>query len=458
MRTFLATILLFAVSSASAATLQVEVNRNGFSGPIEIALAPRVEGNLPEWAETKTLVPGKSILKFPEVPSGLYTVLARGPQPLQRLSAKANVGTEGTTLRLVIPTTKTSVRLTLAGQPIARASVNLIHDELRWDTTLTTAEDGRFAGSLWEPGLYSVRVRSEMASGPHVVDVRLSAEPVTIDVPDRHITGQVLDEDGKPVAGAAVVLRTESAGRTLTVRTSSALDGAFAFFGVPEGAHSLSARAASYLISDAADFELRGPSAVRSVDLKLSRGTQRAVRVVDERGGALANATVYTACDGQVKSTTVTNADGRVSVAIPDRGSCAVYALPKEGSIGVARVSGAENLVIRIPDGSSSLKLALKSEAGDVFADLRLLMRIDGMVVPPAVARQFGSRGLSLITDAEGKISLAHIPAGTYEFWPYRTDAEGQMIYDMAADFAAPISVNVLNGENDATVKFKARR
>jgi hypothetical protein len=458
MRAFLATILLLAVNVVSAATLQVEVNRNGFTGPIEIALAPREEGNLPEWSETKTLIPGKSILNFPDLPSGLYTVLARGPQPLQRLSAKANVGTEGNTLRLVIPKTKTSLRVTLAGQPIARASVAFTHDELRWDTTLTTGEDGRFAGPLWEPGLYSARVRSELASGPHVVDVNLTGEPVAIDVPDRHIAGRVIDEEGKPIGGATVGLRTESPGKTLTVRTLSAPDGAFAFFGVPEGAHSLSARAASYLISDAEAFELRGPSAIRTVELKLSRGTQRAVRVVHERGGAIANATLFTACDGHVKSTTVTNAEGRSDVAIPDRGSCSIYALPKEGSIGVARVTGAENLVIRVPDGSSSLQLALTSDKGDAFGDLRLLMRIDGMVVPPAVARQMGSRGFSLITNAEGKVSLAHIPAGTYEFWPYRTEAEGQMIYDMAGDFAAPISVNVLNGENDATVKFKARR
>lgn len=84
-------------------------------------------------------------------------------------------------------------------------------------------------------------------------------------------------------------------------------------------------------------------------------------------------------------------------------------------------------------------------------------MRIDGTVVPPAIARQLATRGLSLITDAEGSISLAHIPAGTYEFWPYRNASEGQMIYDVAADFAAPISVNVLTGENNATIRFKAR-
>ena len=205
-------------------------------------------------------------------------------------------------------------------------------------------------------------------------------------------------------------------------------------------------------------FELRGAPVNHSVDLTLSRGVQRAVRVVDERGLALANAALFTACDGHVKSTSVTDAEGRGSVALPGSGSCAVYAIPKEGSIGVARVEGQESLVIRVPAGSSSLKLALKSEGGDAFSDLWLLMRIDGMVVPPAIARQLATRGLSLVTNAEGRVSLEHIPPGTYEFWPYRSEAEGQMIYEMAASFEAPISVRVLTGENDATVKFKARR
>jgi hypothetical protein len=455
MRTFLAACLLF-VLPASAATLQVEVNRNGFAGPVEIALSPRVEGNPPEWSATKTLT--GSAVKFADLAPGLYTVLVRGPQPLQRLSAKANVGAEGSTLRLVIPKSKTVLLVTLGGQPIARAAVTFTQDELRWSTELTTGDDGRYAGALWEPGQYDARIRPEIAAGPHVTPVELVTERVTIDVPDRHISGRVLDEDGKPVGGALVVLQSESPAGTLTVRMASAPDGSFTFFGVREGTHSLTAHAPSYLTSDAVAFELRGPSAIRSADLKLPRGTQREVRVFDERGAAVANATLYTACDGHVKSTTLTNAEGRSNVAIPERGPCAVYALPKEGSIGVARVNGAQNLVIRVPAGSSSLRLALKSEAGDAFADLWLLMRIDDMVVPPAIARQFAGRGLSLLTNEEGRISLAHIPPGTYEFWPYRTEAEGQMIYDMAADFAAPISVNVLTGDNEATVKFKARR
>jgi hypothetical protein len=73
------------------------------------------------------------------------------------------------------------------------------------------------------------------------------------------------------------------------------------------------------------------------------------------------------------------------------------------------------------------------------------------------IARQLVTRGFSLRTDDAGSIALAHIPPGTYEFWPYRTDAEGQRIYEVANGFAAPISVNVVTGENSATVKFQSR-
>ena len=85
-------------------------------------------------------------------------------------------------------------------------------------------------------------------------------------------------------------------------------------------------------------------------------------------------------------------------------------------------------------------------------------MRIDGTVVPPAVSQQLFTRGVRLRTNAEGSISLAHIPPGTYDFWPYRSEAEGQMLYDTGWAMATPISLDVVSGENTATVRLKARR
>lgn len=458
MRTFFVFALVLLLDrTASAASLTVTVSRQGFAEPIQVAVASRVDGKPPQWSATKTLAAGQSAVSFHGLAEGLYVVLASGPQPLQRLSAKANIGADGSTLRLVIPKLKTVLCATLAGEPLPRAGIALTHDELRWRTEVETGEDGSFAGDLWEPGVYTASVARDRTSAPHLADVRISPTPTTIEVPDRHVRGRVLAAGGTPLAGAMVTLRSETSQSTLSVRTHSAPDGRFEFFGVREGAQTLAARAPSYLDSDAARFELRGRSAQHSVDLELTRGEPRVVRVLDSRGHPIPGATLITSCNGDVKSTAVTSAEGGADVALPSGASCAIYVLPKEGSIAVGRFEGSERLVIRVPEGTSSLRLALKTEAGVAFSDLRLLMRIDGMVVPPEIARLLSSRGFSLITNEEGSISLQRIPPGTYEFWPYRTTAEGQMLFETASDFAAPISVRVLTGENDATIRFQAR-
>lgn len=457
MRTFFvfAFVLLLA-SPASAATLNVEVDRQGFTGPLEVALAPRVDGRPPQWSATKSLPAGQSAVSFHGLTEGLYIVLASGPRPLQRLSAKANLGANDSTLRLVIPRSKTVLRATLAGKPLAGAAIVLTHDELRWHTDVETGHDGRYTGELWEPAVYSASVTRNPASAPHSVDVWLSGKPVTIDVPDRHVSGRVL-AGGKPLAGAVVMLRSENAESTLTVRTQTAPDGRFEYFGVREGALTLTARAPSYLDSDAVRFELRGAPARHAVDVELTRGEARAVRVVDKGDAPLAGAMLITSCDGHVKSTSVTNAEGRTEAAFPGSASCAIFVLPQEGSIALQPVEGSGPLLIRVPEGSSSLRLALQSDAGEAFSGLRLLMRIDGIVVPPEIARLLGTRGFLLVADDEGRVSLRRIPAGTYEFWPYRTSAEGQMLYETATEFDAPISVKVLTGENNATIRFQAR-
>lgn len=458
MRTFVFSSLLAVSLSASAADLRIAVDRNGFTGPIELALAPRVEGAPPQWSASKRLDAAKSAVTFTGLPEGLYLVLARGPQPLQRLSAKANVGSGGGAVRLTLPKSRTSLRVVQAGQPVAHATVLLTDDELLWDTHLDAGDDGRFAGALWQPGAYTASVWPDRAAAPYVADVALSAEPLTIDVPDRLVTGRILGEDGQPIAGAKVILRTQGDHLNQTAGTSSASDGSFEFFGVREGAQALRAKAPSYLDSDVASFELLGAPARHSLDLTLARGTQRTVRVVDTHSDPVAGAMLYAACDGHIKSTALTDEHGQAEVALPEAGGCSIYALPNEGSLAMVQVSGTEPLTVRVREGASSLKLALKSESGQAFSDIWVLMRIDGTVVPPAISHQLFTRGLRLRTNAEGSISLAHIPPGTYDFWPYRSEAEGQMLYDSAWMMAAPISLNVVTGENNATVRLRARR
>lgn len=457
MRTFLVFALAMLIAiPASAATLQVKVTRNGFSEPMEIALAPRVDGRPPQWSATRTLSAKQSSATFDGLEPGLYVVLARGPRPLQRLSTKANVGSTGATIQIVIPEVRTELRATVGGEPIPRAEIVLTHDELRWQTDVHTNDEGRFAGELWEPAVYTAGVRPHSTSAPHNATVWLSEKPVTIDVPDRHVTGRVV-ANGKPLAGAVVNLRSENTQSTLTMRTQTAPDGRFEFFGVREGALTLTARATSYLDSDPIELDLRGNTS-RNVDVELLRGEPRNVRIVNARNEAIAGATLIASCNGHVKSTAITNSDGTADVALPASATtCAIFALPKEGSIAIEPVGGTQPLHIRVREATSSLRLALKSDAGEAFSSMSLLLRIDGIVVPPAIARIISNRGFPLVTDDDGAIALARIPPGTYEFWPYRNSAEGQMLYETAAEFDAPISVKVLTGENNATVRFATR-
>jgi hypothetical protein len=457
MRTFFvfAFILLLA-PTASAATLEVKVNRQGFTGPIEVALAPRVDGKAPEWSVTKKLPADKSAVSFEGLAEGLYVVWASGPQPLQRLSTKLNLGSDGSTLHFVLPRSKTVVHTTLGGAPLADSKIIFTHRELRWQTELKTSKDGRYSGELWEPGVYTASVHRDHLAASYSVDVVMAPKPVTIDVPDRHVRGRVR-AGGKPLAGAIVNLRSENSESIRNLRTLTAPDGRFEFLGVREGTLMLTARAPSYLDSDAITFELRGAPSQHSVDVELMRGESRAVRVLDAHDAPIAGATLMTSCDGHVKSMSVTNDHGNADVALTSKAACSIFVLPKEGSLALASVDSSEPLLIRVQEGASSLRLALKSDAGEPFTDMILLMRIDGVVVPPAVSRLLVSRGFSLYTNKEGSLSLERIPPGTYDFWPYRTTVEGQMLYETATDFPAPISLTVLTGENNATVRFQAR-
>ncbi|MEA2462501.1 MAG: hypothetical protein QOJ98_248, partial [Acidobacteriota bacterium] len=219
------------------------------------------------------------------------------------------------------------------------------------------------------------------------------------------------------------------------------------------GAQILTARAASHLNSDALAFDLPPAAGTRQLEIALTHGEQHEVKVVDSHGEAIAGATLIAACDGNVKSIAVTDNTGSAPLATPPGVQCSFYALPQEGSLAAAHTHG----TVRVPPAASSLRLQLLTDANEPLGDVSLLMRVNGEMIPPAVGRQFAVRGFDLTTAEDGSVSLARIPSGTYEFWPYRGEAEGLMLYELAGDMAAPITLNVKTGENEAKIKLRKR-
>lgn len=454
MRTGSGLLALLLCTPLAAGTLHVQVERNGFTGPVEVAVGTRAETAAPNWIATRRLAATQSSATFEELRPGLFTVLVRGSQPLQRLSTPVAVGNGPVTTRLKIPRNHLTMQILLGGKPLPNASLVLQHDTLLWTTEVTADARGAFRGESWASGRFLGKVWRDRTTAGHVVDLVLPERgPVTIDVPDRHVRGRVVDEQGEVIPGAFAILRTATGKVTQSLGVATRADGTFEFFGVEAGAQILTARAPSHLDSDALTFDVTPGSGSREFEIALAHGEQRELKVVDSHGEPLAGTALIAACGGNVKSTAVTDDTGSAPLATPPGVPCSFYALPQEGSLAAAHTHG----TMRVPAAASSLRLQLVTDADEPLGDVSLLMRVNGEMIPPAVGRQFALRGFDLTTAADGSVSLARIPSGTYEFWPYRGEAEGLMLYELAGDMAAPITLHVKTGENEARIKLRKR-
>ncbi|HKO59045.1 MAG TPA: hypothetical protein VJ276_24475, partial [Thermoanaerobaculia bacterium] len=85
-----------------------------------------------------------------------------------------------------------------------------------------------------------------------------------------------------------------------------------------------------------------------------------------------------------------------------------------------------------------------------------LLLRVDGELIPPEVTAEWEAyRNVSLATDTDGHLALPGVPAGVYELWPYRTEAEAELLQQ--APVAAPAVVTVVPGDNEVTLRFERK-
>ena len=113
---------------------------------------------------------------------------------------------------------------------------------------------------------------------------------------------------------------------------------------------------------------------------------------------------------------------------------------------------------VTLPRPSSSLRIVTRTTEGKPLPSVELLMRVNGELIPPAVADELlEQQGLALRTDERGEALLRNLPPGSYEFWPYSGESEAEAIVETAASLLAPIVVNVKTGENTIAVNFRAR-
>jgi len=394
--------------------------------------------------------------RFDALESGTYQVIVRGDGPLAVAAAKVNLGS-GERRRVTIPIHPERIdgRATLAGKPLSGATLSFLNVDWRWKAEVKTDDAGRFAAELWQPGAVIVTASGGILTSRFTAPAELHAGRFDLAVPDRQVRGRILDAaSGRGVPDAAVFLRTASGGVETSPHTMTDAEGAFLFNDVAPGPHHLTVLASDFLMPAPVDFVTREGDPPRAVDVALDTGAPRALRVVLHDGRPAAGAELDAVTGTEIRAIAATDAAGRATVPLPRDGDAKIYVVAREGSFAVVGARDPDR--VTLPPPSSSLRIVARSTDGAPMPGVELLMSFNGSVVPSAVARRIAViQGLRLITNGDGEAVLRNIPAGWYQFWPYRGEDEASAILASAVD--APIALNVKTGENTVAVDFQKR-
>ncbi|HET8773668.1 MAG TPA: carboxypeptidase-like regulatory domain-containing protein [Thermoanaerobaculia bacterium] len=459
-------LTLLAAAPQAAANGVIEATIRGTAQPLEIDLLRADESDSWKQVAHESLAAEARRVRFDGLASGVYQLRVRGPLGTEILGAKIAVGAQDTrrTTIAIEPVALTG-RVTLGGTPIGEGAVFLTHPDFQWRAPIHVGTDGTFRVPLWQRGKYRYSIKTAAMATPFVSDIELDgASPrFLVDIPDGRIRGIVRDQkSGAPVTNALVTLASKFGESEQYVRTKTDGAGRFDFTGIQDGGHTVRVYPPEHLESAPESFTLDGKTRLRELDVRLDPGRTVPLLVIDAGDDPVDQATVLAVADGKIRARAKTDEDGRTNIAVPEGEAATLFVVPAEGAFSVQRLSRDPQrgrVRVYLPPASSSLLIRARTTDDREMPPFSLLMRYNGELMPAEVADELDEvQGLRLATGPAGEALLRNIPAGSYEFWPYRTEEEAQSIAAAADVTAAPIVVNVRTGENKIAVKFASRR
>ena len=442
--------------------LQVENAADAF----DVDLTRETQHGKSEVVRTAHGARGTTLVSFEDLEKGDYAAVIRGAGSLERFVAPVRVGeTESVARTVRIDPIAVTIEVLRGGAPLPAAFVGIRSEGNRWSSEMQADSSGKISTRAWQSGRYLFAVRAKESSPPVLLLNAIESgdeTSVVLDVPDRSVSGRVVDADNdSPLEKAEVQIvsvNDDDTGGTSTAFTGP--DGKFVLDSIRDGSHTLVAEANGYAQSDPVSVRIDGTVPHREVTFRMNRGTLRRLRVVSLQNAPVAGALVIAMANDV--ATELTGSDSTGAVAIHTRPGVAptVYVLPAEGSLAIARLSLAasdkeETIVVR--DGNASLELHANDASGKPLANLRFVMRFDGELIPPDVADLLEvRRGMVPATGRDGVARLDRLPAGLIEMWPVRTHDEMMQVYGSGA-VNAPVRVALQNGINVVTMTFERK-
>lgn len=463
-------ILMILASEAAPAAVpggSIDATIRGNTQPLEVQLLIRDDAENWKPVAQKTLPAETRRVRFDGLESGVYQILVRGPAATEQLATKIAVGrTDTRRTTITIEPFILTGRVTLGGTELGAGGLLLKHRDLHTRSQILLNADGTFRVPFWQRGAFSYNLRGPALPTDYASVTELagpSPAPLHIDIPDGRISGILRDaKSGEPVAGATVALQTNTADREDHARLTTGPDGRFDFVGIRHGNHVVRIESPQHLEPEPIAFALTDAAPLRELNLRLDPGRSVPIVVIDKEHDPVANAKVFIVADSKLRARVTTDEDGRASVPVPPGESATLFVVAEEGPFAVMRVPRYDDkrrLEVYVPSSASSLVIDAQTVDGESLPPFSLLMRYNGELMPTEVAEVLAEvQGVRLGTGPDSAAHLRNIPAGSYEFWPYRTAEEAESIVAAGSTFLAPIEVEVEAGENKIAVKFASRR
>ena len=420
------------------ATLNVTLDRSNIAAvPVRVSVLARGPDQRLRETAGRDLKPTETEATFPPIEAGDYFLGVMGPAPLARHVEALRLPDDGNVeKRISVDPIAITGEVLVGTHRATGGQLNLQPLGGGWEVAVGVEEDGSFRAESWEKGVFTAYYISDPARDGTFVRQPLEATSSPthwhIVITDRTLSGRIYDKETRepvPEVELSEDYRTDDGSSGLG-NVPVKPDGAFALDAVEPGDYTFKATAHTYKPA-IVHVHVSATDSAQTVNIPLERGIAVVVSIVTPAGDPVARATVIDGVGDGINPDHIYTSDGAGQVTLrlrPDE-MRTLYVLPREGSFAIVDIraaNAAEGVRVVVPPAVGTLRMRAAAK-GKPLAGVTPLFRWNGRLVPPPVPRFFPFADplkIGIWTDESGRVELRGMPAGVYEFFPVRSEAE----------------------------------
>ncbi len=447
------------VTLSPGSTLTINVDRNGYDGPLTASLIRPGEHTAGKRTtfETATVKGDVSRIELADIEARDYILLLRGDGPMQVFLTDVKVAEhENATKDVRIEPRSIKALVHKGSEPIAATDVSLTGGNGEWMTSIKTDDQGVFRAQAWDEGYVGVSVQPSPSSH-YATSEKIGSTDAEwdISIPERTIRGIVVDKETSapvPVKYLAfrIVKTVSGMGGLRSVPVGD--DGRFQVDMVEAGKYTITANDPAYLDASV-DVEVKPEDRDRDVRIEMEHGLNVRVKVVNADGAPVAGAMLIPPrSQRDAVQVWTTDAAGMATLVFRRSDPMPVWVVTSAEGFTFATISPDAkedaNTVI-LPRAAANVTVRTTHDDKSAAPHSHVFLAFNGVPVPDDVRSMFPYE--RLVTGSDGTTLLTHMPVGEYDFWARETPEERVMM-PAPRFLGTPSHISALAGENSVIV------